>query len=144
MWTFTAHSAFFTTFLRPPKEEYMWGSDVCTHTCTALCGFRWCVCVSAGLEMAWVQRPPEKVTNGEEFNVSYTVTASDSFYDYAVRNGIFQFRWASLVSSTWNLSAKQTYLYVTTHTHTQRAWANTPKFLYFAHFNLLSWGTCQG
>lgn len=51
-----------------------------------------CVCVLAGLEMAWVQRPPEKVTNGEEFNVSYTVTASDSFYDYAVRNRIFQFR----------------------------------------------------
>lgn len=45
----------------------------------------------AGLEMAWVQRPPDKVTNGEEFNVSYTVTASDSFYDYAVRNRIFQF-----------------------------------------------------
>ncbi|XP_061540159.1 LOW QUALITY PROTEIN: atrial natriuretic peptide receptor 2-like [Phycodurus eques] len=44
-----------------------------------------------GLEMAWVQRPPEKVTNGEEFNVSYTVTAADSFYDYAVRNRIFQF-----------------------------------------------------
>uniref|UniRef100_A0A665WHA2 Guanylate cyclase n=1 Tax=Echeneis naucrates TaxID=173247 RepID=A0A665WHA2_ECHNA len=42
-----------------------------------------------GLEMAWVQRPPEKVTNGEEFNVSYTVTASDSFYEYAVRNKIF-------------------------------------------------------
>ncbi|XP_039667717.1 atrial natriuretic peptide receptor 2-like [Perca fluviatilis] len=48
-----------------------------------------------GLEMAWVQRPPEKVTNGEEFNVSYTVTASDSFYDYAVRNKIFQFSNAS-------------------------------------------------
>lgn len=45
----------------------------------------------AGLEMAWVLRPPDKVTNGEEFNVSYTVTASDSFYDYAVRNRIFQF-----------------------------------------------------
>ncbi|KAM7012045.1 atrial natriuretic peptide receptor 2-like [Tautogolabrus adspersus] len=48
-----------------------------------------------GLEMAWVQRPPEKVTNGEEFNVSYTVTASDEFYDYTVRNKIFQFRNAS-------------------------------------------------
>ncbi|TWW57987.1 Atrial natriuretic peptide receptor 2 [Takifugu flavidus] len=48
-----------------------------------------------GLEMAWVLRPPEKVTNGEEFNVSYTVTASDSFYDYAVRNRIFQFSNAS-------------------------------------------------
>lgn len=49
------------------------------------------MCVAAGLEMAWVQRPPEKVTNGEEFNVSYTVTASDSFYEYTVRNKIFQF-----------------------------------------------------
>ncbi|XP_019936285.1 atrial natriuretic peptide receptor 2-like [Paralichthys olivaceus] len=48
-----------------------------------------------GLEMAWVQRPPEKVTNGEEFNVSYTVTAADSFYEYAVRNKIFQFSDAS-------------------------------------------------
>ncbi|KAM4629839.1 atrial natriuretic peptide receptor 2-like [Polymixia lowei] len=45
----------------------------------------------AGLEMAWVQRPPEKVTDGEEFNVTYTVTASDSFYEYAVQNKIFQF-----------------------------------------------------
>lgn len=56
----------------------------------------------AGLEMAWVQRPPDKVTNGEEFNVSYTVTASDSFYDYAVRNRIFQFGWVCYVN-TWNL-----------------------------------------
>uniref|UniRef100_A0A3P8W5X1 Guanylate cyclase n=1 Tax=Cynoglossus semilaevis TaxID=244447 RepID=A0A3P8W5X1_CYNSE len=48
-----------------------------------------------GLEMAWVQRPPEKITNGEEFNVTYTVTASDSFYEYAVRNKIFQFSDAS-------------------------------------------------
>nr|XP_023700028.1 atrial natriuretic peptide receptor 2-like [Paramormyrops kingsleyae] len=45
-----------------------------------------------GLEMAWVQRPPEKVTNGEEFNVTYSVTASDSFYEYAVNNKIFNFR----------------------------------------------------
>ncbi|XP_048860002.1 atrial natriuretic peptide receptor 2-like isoform X2 [Brienomyrus brachyistius] len=45
-----------------------------------------------GLEMAWVQRPPEKVTNGEEFNVTYSVTASDSFYEYAVKNKIFSFR----------------------------------------------------
>nr|XP_040040361.1 atrial natriuretic peptide receptor 2-like [Gasterosteus aculeatus aculeatus] len=48
-----------------------------------------------GLEMAWVQRPPEKVSNGEEFNVSYTVTASDSFYEYAVKKQIFQFNNAS-------------------------------------------------
>lgn len=42
--------------------------------------------------MAWVQRPPEKVTEGEEFNVTYSVTAADSFYEYAVKNKIFQFR----------------------------------------------------
>ncbi|XP_056132869.1 atrial natriuretic peptide receptor 2-like [Lampris incognitus] len=52
-----------------------------------------------GLVMAWVQRPPEKVTNGEEFNVSYTVTASDSFYEYAVRNRIFHFSDASEAKS---------------------------------------------
>ncbi|KAM3620189.1 uncharacterized protein V6R79_019482 [Siganus canaliculatus] len=52
-----------------------------------------------GLEMAWVQRPPEKVTNGEEFNVTYTVTASDSFYEYSVRNKIFQFSNASEAKS---------------------------------------------
>lgn len=45
-----------------------------------------------GLEMAWVQRPPEKVTNGEEFNVTYSVTASESFYEYAVKNRILHFR----------------------------------------------------
>lgn len=45
-----------------------------------------------GLEMAWVLRPPEKVTDGEEFNVSYSVTASDSFYEYAVKNRILHFR----------------------------------------------------
>uniref|UniRef100_A0A8C2DXU5 Guanylate cyclase n=1 Tax=Cyprinus carpio TaxID=7962 RepID=A0A8C2DXU5_CYPCA len=43
-----------------------------------------------GLEMAWVQRPPEKVVDGEEFNVTYSVSASDSFYEYAVKNKIFQ------------------------------------------------------
>uniref|UniRef100_A0A671N552 Guanylate cyclase n=1 Tax=Sinocyclocheilus anshuiensis TaxID=1608454 RepID=A0A671N552_9TELE len=45
--------------------------------------------------MAWVQRPPEKVTDGEEFNVTYSVTASDSFYEYAVKNKIFQLSNAS-------------------------------------------------
>ncbi|KAG7487760.1 hypothetical protein MATL_G00026820 [Megalops atlanticus] len=48
-----------------------------------------------GLEMGWVQRPPEKVTNGEEFNVTYSVTAADSFYEYAVKNKIFKFSNAS-------------------------------------------------
>ncbi|GAB0205893.1 atrial natriuretic peptide receptor 2-like [Grus japonensis] len=41
-----------------------------------------------GLEMAWVQRPPEKAVSGEFFNVTYAVIASDSFYQYAVQNGI--------------------------------------------------------
>ncbi|XP_064032721.1 atrial natriuretic peptide receptor 2-like [Pogoniulus pusillus] len=41
-----------------------------------------------GLEMVWIQRPPEKVVSGEFFNVTYAVFASDSFYQYAVQNGI--------------------------------------------------------
>ncbi|KAK2528064.1 atrial natriuretic peptide receptor 2, partial [Columba guinea] len=41
-----------------------------------------------GLEMSWVQRPPEKVVSGEFFNVTYAVFAADSFYQYAVQNGI--------------------------------------------------------
>ncbi|NXN20693.1 ANPRB protein, partial [Nycticryphes semicollaris] len=41
-----------------------------------------------GLEMAWVQRPPEKAVSGEFFNVTYAVFASDGFYQYAVQNGI--------------------------------------------------------
>ncbi|NWR37655.1 ANPRB protein, partial [Tachuris rubrigastra] len=41
-----------------------------------------------GLEMMWVQRPPEKAVSGESFNVTYAVFASDSFYQYAVQNGI--------------------------------------------------------
>ncbi|NXI35783.1 ANPRB protein, partial [Galbula dea] len=45
-----------------------------------------------GLEMAWVQRPPEKVVSGEFFNVTYAVFASDGFYQYAVHNGILSHR----------------------------------------------------
>ncbi|NXT46961.1 ANPRB protein, partial [Pluvianellus socialis] len=41
-----------------------------------------------GLEMAWIQRPPEKAVSGEFFNVTYAVFASDGFYQYAVQNGI--------------------------------------------------------
>ncbi|RXN00829.1 Vitellogenin [Acipenser ruthenus] len=52
-----------------------------------------------GLAMSWVKRPPEKVTSGQEFNVTYTVTASDSFYDYAVKNAILKFSDAS--SAKW-------------------------------------------
>ncbi|RXM98168.1 Atrial natriuretic peptide receptor 2 [Acipenser ruthenus] len=39
--------------------------------------------------MAWVHRPPEKIMSGEEFNVTYAVTTSDEFYQWAVENGIF-------------------------------------------------------
>ncbi|XP_036967064.1 atrial natriuretic peptide receptor 1-like isoform X2 [Acanthopagrus latus] len=42
-----------------------------------------------GLEMAWVVRPPETVKTGEVFNVTYSVTASDSFYQWAIDNQIF-------------------------------------------------------
>ncbi|NWU88835.1 ANPRB protein, partial [Upupa epops] len=41
-----------------------------------------------GLEMSWVQRPPETAVSGEFFNVTYAVFASDRFYQYAVQNGI--------------------------------------------------------
>ncbi|XP_062984801.1 atrial natriuretic peptide receptor 2-like [Elgaria multicarinata webbii] len=41
-----------------------------------------------GLEMAWVQRPPEKIISGESFDVIYALFASDYFYHYAVENGI--------------------------------------------------------
>ncbi|XP_073331589.1 atrial natriuretic peptide receptor 1-like [Pagrus major] len=42
-----------------------------------------------GLEMAWVVRPPETVKTGEVFNVTYSVTASDSFYHWAIENQVF-------------------------------------------------------
>ncbi|XP_024144591.1 atrial natriuretic peptide receptor 1 [Oryzias melastigma] len=42
-----------------------------------------------GLEMAWVVRPPELVKSGEVFSVTYSVTARDSFYDWAITNSIF-------------------------------------------------------
>ncbi|CAM5115245.1 unnamed protein product [Eretmochelys imbricata] len=50
-----------------------------------------------GLEMAWVQRPPEKAVSGEFFNVTYAVFASDHFYHYAVQNGILSYRYHLLV-----------------------------------------------
>ncbi|TKS93326.1 Atrial natriuretic peptide receptor 2 [Collichthys lucidus] len=42
-----------------------------------------------GLEMAWVVRPPETVKTDEVFSVTYSVTARDSFYHWAVENHIF-------------------------------------------------------
>ncbi|NXP09329.1 ANPRA protein, partial [Thinocorus orbignyianus] len=48
-----------------------------------------------GLEMAWVQRPPEKAVSGEFFNVTYAVFASDGFYQYAVQNGILSHSFSS-------------------------------------------------
>lgn len=55
-------------------------------------------CVShPGLEMAWVVRPPETVKTGEAFNVTYSVTARDSFYQWAVQNSIFTNRWMLLM-----------------------------------------------
>ncbi|NXK22480.1 ANPRB protein, partial [Arenaria interpres] len=48
-----------------------------------------------GLEMAWVQRPPEKAVSGEFFNVTYAVFASDGFYQYAVQNRILSHSFSS-------------------------------------------------
>ncbi|KAH0628371.1 hypothetical protein JD844_009444 [Phrynosoma platyrhinos] len=45
-----------------------------------------------GLEMAWIQRPPEKVISGQSFDVVYAVYASDHFYHYAVENDILSHR----------------------------------------------------
>lgn len=42
--------------------------------------------------MAWVIRPPETVKSGEVFTVIYSVTAQDSFYDWAMKNNIFTHR----------------------------------------------------
>ncbi|XP_061922901.1 atrial natriuretic peptide receptor 1-like [Entelurus aequoreus] len=42
-----------------------------------------------GLEMAWVLRPPEAVKSGQVFNVIYSVSAHDSFYNWAADNRIF-------------------------------------------------------
>ena len=62
---------------------------VCVCMCACVCV---CVCVCAGLEMAWVDRPPETVKVGEVFNVSYSVTTQDSFYQWALDNSIFTHR----------------------------------------------------
>lgn len=53
------------------------------------------ICTSAlflGLEMTWVQRPPEKIVSGVSFDVIYAVFASDQFYHYAVENGLLSHR----------------------------------------------------
>ncbi|XP_075471765.1 atrial natriuretic peptide receptor 1-like isoform X2 [Ascaphus truei] len=48
-----------------------------------------------GLEMAWLVKPPEKVILGQEFNVTYSVSVHDSFYQSAVKRNIFSFSNAS-------------------------------------------------
>eukprot|EP00079_Xenopus_tropicalis_P034867 XP_017948638.1 PREDICTED: atrial natriuretic peptide receptor 2-like [Xenopus tropicalis] len=45
--------------------------------------------------MAWIKRPPEKVVSGNEFNVTYSVSVPDSFYQKAVSQKIFPFSNAS-------------------------------------------------
>lgn len=55
-----------------------------------------------GLEMSWVVRPPETVKVGEVFSVTYSVTARNSFYDWAVQNHIFTNRSVILVNNWSN------------------------------------------
>lgn len=55
-----------------------------------------------GLEMSWVVRPPETVKVGEVFSVTYSVTARNSFYDWAVQNHIFTNRSVILVDNWSN------------------------------------------
>ncbi|KAK1803523.1 hypothetical protein P4O66_020742 [Electrophorus voltai] len=45
-----------------------------------------------GLEMAWVLRPPDKVLSGEDFNVIYSISVREEFYQWAVDNNIFVHR----------------------------------------------------
>ncbi|CAL8378412.1 unnamed protein product [Boreogadus saida] len=42
-----------------------------------------------GLEMSWIVRPPEEVKSGQVFSVTYTVTAHDAFYDWAIKKDVF-------------------------------------------------------
>ncbi|XP_056432224.1 atrial natriuretic peptide receptor 1-like [Gadus chalcogrammus] len=42
-----------------------------------------------GLEMSWIVRPPEEVKCGQVFSVTYTVTAHDAFYDWAIKKDVF-------------------------------------------------------
>ncbi|KAJ3585273.1 hypothetical protein NHX12_013994 [Muraenolepis orangiensis] len=46
-----------------------------------------------GLEMSWVVRPPEEVKSGQVFSVTYTVSAHDTFYDWAIKKDIFPHSW---------------------------------------------------
>uniref|UniRef100_A0A8C5Q145 Guanylate cyclase n=1 Tax=Leptobrachium leishanense TaxID=445787 RepID=A0A8C5Q145_9ANUR len=48
-----------------------------------------------GLEMSWIVRPPERVISGLEFNVSYSVSVLDSFYQKAITRKVFRFSNAS-------------------------------------------------
>lgn len=145
MWTVTANSAFLSPFVAQNKAC---GAHLCARIhaqfeCVCSGGACVCVCVIIGLEMAWVQRPPEKVTNGEEFNVSYTVTASDSFYDYAVRNRIFQFRWARLVGSAWNPCAVPSKR-SRTSTYAHKGPEHIPQGIGILHVLIyFPWETCQ-
>ncbi|KAM4611664.1 LOW QUALITY PROTEIN: atrial natriuretic peptide receptor 2 [Polymixia lowei] len=51
-----------------------------------------------GLEMSWIIRPPETVKSGEVFSVTYSVSAQDSFYRWAVDNQVFTH--SSIVDAT--------------------------------------------
>ncbi|NWY32489.1 ANPRB protein, partial [Pheucticus melanocephalus] len=62
-----------------------------------------------GLEMTWVHRPPEKAVSGESFNVTYAVFASDSFYQYAVQNGILSYSFFSLSCLVSNATAAKEF-----------------------------------
>ncbi|CAH1242817.1 NPR2 [Branchiostoma lanceolatum] len=41
-----------------------------------------------GLEMAWIKAPPEKITAGHGFNVTYSLHLPDTFYTHAVTENI--------------------------------------------------------
>ncbi|KAM9324675.1 atrial natriuretic peptide receptor 2-like [Gastrophryne carolinensis] len=49
-----------------------------------------------GLEMTWIERPPKQVISGHDFNVTFTVSVPDSFYQKAVNLNILKFPNASV------------------------------------------------
>ncbi|KAF3855487.1 hypothetical protein F7725_016210 [Dissostichus mawsoni] len=54
-----------------------------------------------GLEMAWLLRPPDTVKSGEPFSVSYSVSAGEAFYRWAVENHIFTHRLTESICGPW-------------------------------------------
>ena len=47
------------------------------------------MCSPPGVDIDWVEAPPDKVKAEKEFNVTYHLQISSSFYSWAAAEGIF-------------------------------------------------------